>query len=63
MTNDQKAELYDDLVYRGGLLERKNSQLKAQHAFNMRDNIQKEINENQRMIGVYNQKLSQLMNG
>ena len=43
MTNDQKAELYDDLVHKGGILERKNSQLKAQYAFNMQRYLNREL--------------------
>ena len=62
MTNDEKADLYDDLVHKGGLLERKNSKLRSEHALNMSDDIKKEMNENQRLINEFNQRLNVLIN-
>ena len=62
MTTEEKADLYEDLVYRAGLLENKNSKLKSENTLKIPPEAQKEINENQNMINHYNQRLHSLVN-
>ncbi len=62
MDNAQKAQLYEEYVSAGSQLEKQNSKLKSEYAGNIPVQIQKQIDNNQRMIDNLNAKLINLIN-
>jgi|TARA_R110001592_G_scaffold236484_1_gene494795 hypothetical protein len=60
MNTEEKGRLYEHYVSQAGLLERKNSTLKSHHVINIPENIQKEINENQAKIDMFQIKINDL---
>jgi len=62
MTNQDKANIYDQLLRESDILQRENSKLKAQFVGNIPPNIQEIINRNNDKITVVVKKLENLFN-
>ena len=61
MTNDQKAQVYDDCVRSVEIIQRKISKLKSEHVTNIPPHVQKEINEGEKQIAVFVGRLENLL--
>lgn len=63
MTNQQKAELYDDYIRKIDWLNRKISQLKAENIYNTPPQVEIEIKQHQQKIAEITGKLETLTKG
>ena len=63
MTNQEKAELYDNLIRESDRLHRANSILKSEYVINMPREIQETLKENERKINFIVGRLEWLMSG
>lgn len=61
MTNDQKAQIYDDCVRSVEILQRKISKLKSEYVTNIPPHVQNEINESEKKIAVFVSRLENLL--
>lgn len=61
MTNDQKAQVYDDCVRSVEILQRKISKLKSEYVTNIPQHVQNEITENEKKIAVFVGRLENLL--
>lgn len=61
MTNQQKAQLYDQLVRESDVLQRANSKLKSEYVTNIPANIQQIIDSNNKKIATIIGQFEQLM--
>lgn len=62
MNNQEKAQMYDDLVRDGDNIHRKISKLKAENAgMNLPDKTLKEINQLENQLLILENKLNNLM--
>lgn len=57
---NEKANLYDEYVRQGDILQRENSKLKSEFPINMPENEQKTINSNMQKINELERKLLDL---
>ena len=62
MTNEQKAMVYDDCIRESERLQRINSKIKSEHATNIPQNLQEEIDRNNVRIDLLVKKLESLFN-
>jgi hypothetical protein len=62
MTNEQKAIMYDDYIRESERLQRINSKIKSEHATNIPQNLQEEIDRNNVKIDLLVKKLESLFN-
>jgi len=62
MQNNQKAQIYDDLLYESDKLQRINSRLKSEYAGNIPQHIQEQINRNSARIAILVSTLEGLFN-
>lgn len=60
MNNQQKAQMYDDLLRENDFHARKISKLKSEHASNIPEHIQTEINASEKKIAELVFKLENL---
>ena len=61
MTNQQKAQLYDQLVRESDVLQSANSKLKSEYVTNIPANIQQIIDSNNKKIATIIGQFEQLM--
>ena len=61
MTNQEKAAYYDNLLRESDALQRANSKMKSEYVVNIPDNIQRQIDENNRKIANLVVKLENLL--
>ena len=62
MTNEKRAEIYDNCLRESDQLQRENSKLKSEFAGNIPLNIQEQINRNSQRISVLVTTLESLFN-
>ena len=60
MDNLQKAQIYDECLRQSDALQRQNSKFKSEYAGNIPQNIQEQINRNDKQIATLVQKLENL---
>jgi flagellar biosynthesis chaperone FliJ len=60
MENQEKAKIYDNLIYESDYLQRVNSKLKSEYTGNIPENVQKQIDENNAKIAIIVGKLENL---
>ena len=60
MDNLQKAQIYDECLRQSDALQRENSKFKSEYAGNIPQNIQEQINRNDKQIATLVQKLENL---
>jgi hypothetical protein len=60
MTNQQKAQLYDNYIYESDKLQRENSRIKSENTGNIPPHLEKVIIENERKISIIVRKLEDL---
>ena len=60
LTREQKAQIYDNLIYESDKYQRLNSKLKAEYVTNIPPNIQAQIYHNNKMIAECVKKLERL---
>ena len=61
MTNQQKAEIYDNLIRESDFLQRTNSKLKSEYVTHIPPHIQNQINANNKKIADLVIKLENLL--
>lgn len=61
MNNQEKAQLYDELIRESDILQRQNSKLKSEYTVNVPPQVQKQIDENDKKIAILVQKLENLL--
>ena len=61
MTNEQKAMLYDDLIRESDRIQRITSKLNSEYPINQPEHVQKQIEENKRLIDNLVVRLNNLM--
>lgn len=62
MNNQEKADMYDELLRESDKLQRINSKLKSEYVTNIPVNIQQQIDENNTKISKLVKKLENLLN-